>query len=238
MFKFGEVLADAFGEPGVVVPDDDALRRENLEGGFSIGPDALERVAGVDEAEIGVVEFRRRLEGEGVAVELVDARGGGVIVEGKADRGAREPDPLLVAFAEGFDLAWGVLRRQIEGVDVGLRGIERHGESADSAEGSGLKDLSGAAGAGDGREQGVGHDEAQAGEADGVDGREDDLRGIVAAEKGRQGGVIEDGKRVAGVKGVLANAAAKLDGIAARFPAGGAHGYQFHEVADHGEEVP
>ena len=236
--KFGEVLADAVDEPGVVVPDDDAVGRENFEGGFGVGFDAFVGVAAVDEAEVGVGEQVRRGEGEGVAAELVDAAGGGMAEEGEAGGGAGEADPLLVAFAEGFDLGVGVLFGEIEGVDLGLGGVERHGEGADAAKGSGLKDFFWAERADDGCEKGVGNDKAKAGEADGVDRREDDLAGLVAAEEGGEGGVIDDGERIAGVEGVLADAAAKLDDVAAGLAVCEANGCQFQEIAEHGEEMP
>ena len=211
--KFGEVLADAVDEPGVVVPDDDAVGRKNFECRFGVGFDALVGVAAVDEAEVGVGEKIGRGEGKGVAAELMDAVRGGVAEEGEAGGGAGEADPLLVAFAEGVDLGVGVLFGEIEGVDLGLGGVQGHGEGADAAEGSGLEDFPGAECADDGCEKGVGDDEAEAGEADGVDGREDDLARFVTAEKCGESRVIDDRKRVAGVEGVLANAAAKLDDV-------------------------
>ena len=236
--KFGEVLADAVDEPGVVVPDDDAVGRENFEGGLGVGFDALVGVAAVDEAEVGVGEGAGRGEGERVAAELMDARCGRVVEESEAGGGAGEADPLLVAFAEGFDFGVGVLLGEIEGVDFGLGGVERHGEGADAAKGSGFEDFFGAEGADDGGEKGVGDDEAQAGEADGVDGGEEDLAGFVAAEEGGEGWVIDDGERIAGVESVLADTAAELDDVAAGLAVCEANGCQFEEIAEHGEEVP
>ncbi len=179
-----------------------------------------------------------RGKGEGVAAELVDAGGGGMVEEGEAGGGAGEADPLLVAFAEGFDLGVGVLFGEIEGVDLGLGGVERHGEGADAAKGSGLEDLLGAERTDDGCEKGVGNDKAEAGEADGVDGREDDLAGFVAAEEGGEVGVFDDGERIAGVEGMLADAAAKLNNVAAGLAVCEANGCQFKQVAEHGEEMP
>ena len=236
--KFGEVLADAVDEPGVVVPDDDAVGGENFECGFGVSFDALVGVAAVDEAQVGIGERVGWGEGEGVASELVDAGGGGVVEEGEAGGGAGEADPLLVAFAEGFDLSVGVLFGEIEGVDLGLGGVERHREGADAAKGSGLEDLLGAERTDDGCEQGVGNDKAQAGEADSVDRREDDLAGFVAAEEGGEVGVFDDGERIAGVEGMLADAAAKLNNVAAGPAVCYANGCQFKQVAEHGEEVP
>src|ERR1700736_1300389 len=77
--KLGEVLADAVDEPGVIVPDDDAVGSENFQCGFGVGFDALVGVAAVDEAEVGLgEEGGRRVEGEGVAAELMDPGGGGM----------------------------------------------------------------------------------------------------------------------------------------------------------------
>ena len=235
--EFSEVPADAVDEPGVVVPDDDAVGREDFEGGLGVGFDALVRVAAVDEAEVDVVEFGGGREGEGVAAELVDVGGGGMALEGKAGGGAGETDPLAIAFAEGFGLGGGGFGREVEGVDVGLRGVEGHGEGADAAEGSCFEDLFGREGADDGGEECVGEDKAKAGEADGVDGGKDDFAGGVAAEEGGEVGVFEDGEGVAGVEGVLAGVAAKLDDVTAAFAAGEVHGGEADDVAEHGEEV-
>jgi hypothetical protein len=62
--EFGEVLADAFDEPGVVVPEDDSVGREDFEGGLGVCLDALIGVAAVDETEVGIGEKGRRLESE------------------------------------------------------------------------------------------------------------------------------------------------------------------------------
>src|SRR5277367_3314727 len=124
--QFGEVLTDAVDEPGVVVPDDDAVGRENFQRGFGVGLDALIGVATVDEAEVGVNERGRRGEGKGVATELMDACRRGMAKEGKACGGAREANPLLIAFAEGFDLGFGVLLGEIEGEDLGVGGVQGH----------------------------------------------------------------------------------------------------------------
>src|ERR1700692_4248655 len=102
-----------------------------------------------------------------------------MVKEGKASRGTGESNPLLVAFAEGFHLSIGVMFGEIQGVDLGFGGVEGHGEGADPAKGSGLVYFFGAERAHDGCEKGVGNDEAKAGEADGVDGGEDDLAGFV-----------------------------------------------------------
>ena len=60
---------------------------------------------GVDEAKVDVGEQVRWGEGEGVAAELVDAGGGGMVKEGKAGRGAGEAhgqvDQLLGAGEPG-----------------------------------------------------------------------------------------------------------------------------------------
>ena len=236
--KFSEVLADAVDEPGVVVPDDDAVGRENFEGGFSVGLDAFVGVAAVDEAEIGIGEEIGRGEGEGVAAELVDAGGSGMAEEGKAGGGAGEADPLLVAFAEGLDLGVGVLFGEIEGVDLGIGGINRNSEGAEGEKGSGLEGLRGEEGTDGGCEKGVGNDKAQAGEANSVDRREDDLAGFIAAEEGGEVGVFDDGERIAGVERMLADAAAKLNNVAAGPAVCDANGCQFKQVAEHGEEVP
>jgi len=222
--KLGKVLADAIDEPGVVVPDDNAVGREDLECGLGVGFDALVGVAAVDEAEVGVAEEVWRREGEGVSAELVDAGCGGVILEGEASGGAGEPDPLLIAAAKGFDLGFGILLGKIEGVDLGVWSVERQSEGADAAEGSGFEDLLRSERAGDGCEESIGKDEAEAGQADGVDGREDDLSGFVAAERCGEGGVVDRRKRVSGVEGMLADVAAKLNNVAAGLFAGDANG--------------
>ena len=49
--------------------------------------------------------------------------------------------------------------------------------------------------------------------------------------------MIKDGERIAGVEGVLADAATELDDVAAGLRVGEANRRQFHEVAKHGEEV-
>ncbi len=236
--EFGEVLTYAVDEPGVVVPDDDAVGSEDFECGFGVGFDALVGMAAIDEAEVSVGEHIGRGEGEGVAAELVDAGGGGMAEEGKAGGGTGEANPLLVPFAEGFDLGFGVLFGEVECVDVGIRSIERHGERADAAKGSGFEDFLWAECGDDGCEEGVGDDEAEAGEADGVDGREDDLAGLGAAEEGGERGVVDDRKRISGVEGLLADAAAKLDDVTPGFFIGEANSCQFEEIAQHGEEVP
>ena len=168
----------------------------------------------------------------------MDAVCRGVVKEGEAGGGAGEADPLLVAFAEGLDLGVGVLFGEIEGVDVGFGSVEGHGEGADAAKGSGLEDFFGVECADYGCEKGVGNDEAEAGEADGVDGGQEDLAGFGAAEEVGEGRVVDDWEGVAGVEGVLADAAAQLDDVAAGFTVGEANGRQFKEVAEHGEEVP
>jgi hypothetical protein len=236
--KFGEVLAYPVDEPGVVVPYDDAVGGENFQCGFGVGFDALVGVAAVDEAKIGVGEQVRWGEGEGVAAELVDVGGGGMVKEGKAGRGAGEAHPLSVAFAEGFDLGCGVMFGEVKCVDLGVGGVEGHGKGPDATEGSGLKDFLWPERANDGCEKSVGNDEAEAGEADGVDRRQDDLARFVAAKKCGECGVIDDGKRVACVEGVLAEGAAKLDDVTARLAVCEANGRQFQEIAKHGKEVP
>ncbi len=176
-------------------------------------------------------------KGEGVAAELMDAFCGWMADEGEAGGGAGEAYPLLVTVAEGFDLRFGVLFGEIEGVDVGLGGVESHGEGADAAEGAGLEDFFGIERADDGCEKRVGNDKAEAGEADGVDGREHDLAGFVAAEEGGESRVIDDWKSVAGIEGMLADAASELDDVTPGLPVREANGRQFQEVADHGEDV-
>jgi hypothetical protein len=236
--KLGEVLTDAVNEPGVVVPNNDAVGGENFERGLCVGFDALVGVAAVDEAQVGIRELVRWGEGEGVAAELMDAGGGGVVKEGKAGRGAGEANPFFVTFAESFHLCLGVLFGEVECVDLGVGSVECHGERADTAKGSGFKDFFWAERAGDGCEKGVGNDEAQAGEADGIDRREDDLAGFVAAKKCGECGMIDDGERIAGVEGVLADGAAKLDDVTACLTACQSNGCQFQEIAKHGKEVP
>jgi hypothetical protein len=50
--------------------------------------------------------------------------------------------------------------------------------------------------------------------------------------------VIDDRERIAGVEGMLADRAAKLDDVAARLTVCEANGRQFQEIAEHGKEVP
>jgi len=50
--------------------------------------------------------------------------------------------------------------------------------------------------------------------------------------------VIDDWESIAGVEGMLADAAAKLDDVAAGLTVCEAKGCQFQEVAEHGKEVP
>jgi hypothetical protein len=195
-------------------------------------------VASVDEAEIGVCNRCGRGEGNGVTAELMDAVGCRMVEEGEACGRAGEPDPFAIAFAEGFYFGFAVLFREVEGIDVGFGRIEGHGKSADSAKGPGFEDFLRLERADDGGEQGVGNDEAETREANGVDRRKDDLAGLVAAEKCRQVGVFYDGEGIAGIEGVLADTAAKLDDVTASLAVCQADRRQLHQIAKHGEEMP
>ncbi len=181
--KLSKVLADAFGKPGVVVPYDDAVGSQDLEGGLGIGFDALVGVTTVDEAEVDVVEFGRRFEGERVAAKLVNASCGGVALKCEASRGAGEANPLLVAFGESLYLGLSVFLGQVEGEDLSLGCVEREGDGADATKRSGLEDLFGTERAGDGGQQGVRDGKAEAGEADRIDGRKHNFVGLIAAEE-------------------------------------------------------
>src|SRR5258708_2310550 len=130
----------------------------------------------------------------------MDAGGSGMVKEGKAGGGAGEADPLLVAFAEGFDLGVGVLFGEIEAIDLGLGSVERHGKGADAAKRSGLEDFFWAERADDGCEKSVGNDKAKTGKTDGINRREDDLPRFVAAKELCEGWMIDDRERIAGVE--------------------------------------
>src|SRR5258705_2952912 len=159
-----------------------------------------------------------------------------MVTEGKAGRGTGEANPLFITFAEGFHLGLCVIFGKIEGVDLGLGRVERHGEGADAAKGSGLKNFFWAERADDGCEKGIGNDETKAGEADGVDGREDDVAWFIAAKEPGECWMIDDRERIAGVKGMLADAAAELNDVPACLTVGEANGCQFQEIAKHGHE--
>jgi hypothetical protein len=49
--------------------------------------------------------------------------------------------------------------------------------------------------------------------------------------------VIDDRERIAGIEGLLANAAAELHDVAASLAVCEANGGQFKEIAEHGEEM-
>src|ERR1700754_4940103 len=167
----------------------------------------------------------------------MDSVCGRVMEEGEAGGGAGETDPFDVASAERLDFGVGVLFGEIEGVDVGFGGVEGHGESPYAAEGSCLEDFFWVQRADDGGEKGVRDNEAKAGEADGVYRWEDDLAGLIAAKEGRKSRVIDDRECIAGVEGVLPDAAPELDDVATSFRVCQANRCQLHKIAEHGNDV-